>query len=432
MDVTGMSRDELVDKIKRKQRSLIPLNIVVVIIALVAAVSLLITPLITVDLTNVEQVVAELTDDEQTEGEGENAQADTVTAVLRSLGSQISFTPVGLIEFAMADKNIDYVTNVAAETLTKSTDELIINVGIPTVMQTVKDNNPDVEIPEIEEPEVILEEVKTLETAAPEQVDTAINNVADEIQRQAGADVVNDDIRDEIISVIRDVYDTTVANTPDGNFTLEACICVLASEYLDLDNINIDELLNGLFGGNATSDAGSIVKAASSDSSDGESGTDGDGEKQIFTSYNDLIGHYLNSASSETVENIERTLNAASPFVLIAGIVFIFYAVLWVILALFAFVHIFTKNKRFTMWYVKLFCFAPCFAFGIVPLVAPLIISALGLEIAGTVSLIAGMISTMTWISGGCYILLWLVSIFWAFPIKRKIRQYNSKLSYAV
>lgn len=31
--------------------------------------------------------------------------------------------------------------------------------------------------------------------------------------------------------------------------------------------------------------------------------------------------------------------------------------------------------------------------------------------------------SSYTWISGGCYLLLWLLSICWAFPIKHKIRK---------
>ena len=69
----------------------------------------------------------------------------------------------------------------------------------------------------------------------------------------------------------------------------------------------------------------------------------------------------------------------------------------------------------------------PCLLFFVVPTVALLVlpgmmggdassafsmISALGPSFFGTVA-----------VSGICYLLLWLVSIFWCFPIKRKIRK---------
>lgn len=432
MEPTYMVYDDIANKLKRKQRSLIPLNIVVVIISLVAAISLMFTPLITIDLTNADQIIAEFTDDQSGE-ESENDNSQVISAVLRSIGSQVSLTPTDIIQFALAEKNIDYIADVSADILTQSTEDLIINVGIPTITQIVFDNT-GVEIPEIEEPEIILEEIKSLETATPEQTEEIINNIANEIQRQVGTDVVDEEVRQAIISAIDDAYNKTIEYN-DGSFTLEACICVLASEYVDLEEFFNNVSISSNNENHTSSVTGIIRTAASSDS---ESETDGadtgstetssDDEKPIYTSYKDLVAGYLNSSSSEFVNELENILNTASPFILAFGILFIFYAVLWVILALFAFIRIFTQNKRFTMWYVKLFCFAPCLIFGIVPLVAPLIISSIGLEIAGIVSSVAGMISTMTWISGGCYVLLWLISIFWAFPIKRKIRKYNVEL----
>ena len=38
------------------------------------------------------------------------------------------------------------------------------------------------------------------------------------------------------------------------------------------------------------------------------------------------------------------------------------------------------------------------------------------------IAAIIGAISSLTWISGACYLALWIVSVFWAFPIKRRIR----------
>ena len=39
-----------------------------------------------------------------------------------------------------------------------------------------------------------------------------------------------------------------------------------------------------------------------------------------------------------------------------------------------------------------------------------------------------GMISSLSWISGACYVVLWLISICWAFPIKRKIRRLKKEI----
>ena len=75
------------------------------------------------------------------------------------------------------------------------------------------------------------------------------------------------------------------------------------------------------------------------------------------------------------------------------------------------------------MWYVKLFGFQPCLIFGIVPLVATRFIP------NATVAAAIGAISTLAWVSGACYLLLWFVSIVWAFPIKHRIRKLNRDYS---
>ena len=106
----------------------------------------------------------------------------------------------------------------------------------------------------------------------------------------------------------------------------------------------------------------------------------------------------------------------------------IFFAAVWVILALFALLRIFTKNKRFTMWYVKLFGCYPCILFWLAPLLANTLAPAVAAEAAGTVTAALAMISSTAWIGGLCYLLLWAISIFWAFPIKRGIRKCKKQL----
>ena len=162
--------------------------------------------------------------------------------------------------------------------------------------------------------------------------------------------------------------------------------------------------------------------------SDETGNTEGD---QVFTNYEDLVGYLLDSATSGDSEELNRVIDIAVIALQVVSVVMLFFAALWIVLALFALVHIFTKNKAFAMWYVKLFGWLPCLIFGIVPLVAPAILTAVAADVAATIVPILQTLSTLTWISGACYIVLWLTSIFWAFPIKKQIRKYNAQLKYA-
>ena len=109
----------------------------------------------------------------------------------------------------------------------------------------------------------------------------------------------------------------------------------------------------------------------------------------------------------------------------------VFFILPWLFLALISFFKIFAKNKRFMTWYVKLYSFIPgliALALMLAPLVAPKILPLLKLEadsaeILSYINIACAGVSSFTWVSGLCFVALWLVSIFWAFPIKHKIRK---------
>ena len=94
--------------------------------------------------------------------------------------------------------------------------------------------------------------------------------------------------------------------------------------------------------------------------------------------------------------------------------------ILWAILALFALLHILLPNKKVAMWYVKLFGFLPCLLFFIAPLVMS---SVAGSMLAEQVAILGSIsFKSMTLISGICYLLMWILSIFVCHPIKKKIK----------
>ena len=390
MNNFGGEKSVLMDEIARRQRKLIPLNIVVAIIALVAAVSLLFAPIVSVDAVGLGDYITEMMD-EQTSGEDSSAEGPTidtakiVSTVTSNMGN-VSLTTMSLATLAFSDDLTEtlkgYVSEIGSEALKKSEKELITDVAVPMMIEMMEEESGEEAPDNIKnmDADAIYDKAKALETASADEVDETISALAEELQNQLGEDYISDENLADLESSIRTVYDDTVAAT-DGTFTIESCICVFASKSLQ--------------------ESGEIT--------------------QTFTSYADLIDYFMDSSSE-----LDDTIAQVEPILKIVAIALLFFTAVWLILFLFAFLHLFAKNKRFTMWYVKLFGFLPCLIFGVAPLVAGAIVPGMegGAEIAG----ILGMISTMTWISGACYILLWIISIFWAFPIKRKIRAYNKQL----
>lgn len=400
MNSFGGEKSVLMDEIARRQRKLIPLNIVVAIIALVAAVSLLFAPIVSVDAVGLGDYITEMMGEQSSGGDSseEGPTIDTakiVSTVTSNMGN-VSLTTMSLATLAFSDDLTetlkDYVSEIGSETLKKSEKELITDVAVPMMVEMMEEESGEEAPDNIKnmDADAIYDKAKALETASAGEVDETISALAEELQNQLGEDYISDENLADLESSIRTVYDDTVAAT-DGTFTIESCICVFASKSLQ--------------------ESGEIT--------------------QTFTSYADLIDYFMDSAlssgsGSDSSSELDDTIAQVEPILKIVAIALLFFTAVWLILFLFAFLHLFAKNKRFTMWYVKLFGFLPCLIFGVAPLVAGAIVPGMegGAEIAG----ILGMISTMTWISGACYILLWIISIFWAFPIKRKIRAYNKQL----
>ncbi len=373
MNSFGGEKSVLMDEIARRQRKLIPLNIVVAIIALVAAVSLLFAPIVSVDAVGLGDYITEMMGEQSSGGDSseEGPTIDTakiVSTVTSNMGN-VSLTTMSLATLAFSDDLTetlkDYVSEIGSETLKKSEKELITDVAVPMMVEMMEEESGEEAPDNIKnmDADAIYDKAKALETASAGEVDETISALAEELQNQLGEDYISDENLADLESAIRTVYDDTVAAT-DGTFTIESCICVFASKSLQ--------------------------------------------------------------ESGEITQTLDDTIAQVEPILKIVAIALLFFTAVWLILFLFAFLHLFAKNKRFTMWYVKLFGFLPCLIFGVAPLVAGAIVPGMegGAEIAG----ILGMISTMTWISGACYILLWIISIFWAFPIKRKIRAYNKQL----
>jgi len=223
----------------------------------------------------------------------------------------------------------------------------------------------------------------------------------------------------------------------NGNFNLETFICVMFSEQLDdiMKNFNKESepaasAMEGEVTPPETTESGKVycsfaeILAAMQEGEEGEGGIDVKAEIQKLV--------------DKAVAQLGDDLSMASQIYGLLFAVFAVFMLLWFILFLFALIHIFTKNKRFCMWYVKLLCWIPGIIWlallltsmnPVISAVAGLIGADMPVALLGAV--FGGISSWGTGISFICYWILWLVSIFWAFPIKHKIRKLKKEAKAA-
>ncbi len=348
--------------------------------------------------------------------------------------------------------------------------------------------------------------------SAQEASDTIINYIDGLSENSEEIDKLTPEQKADITKQITELYDKTVEHTRDDvtgedNFTVEAMISVMASEMLGgVGDFNLSDIIAGFANsGNGGSNGGgtqppenpdpaddgaeaSIVKflmlsklaLAEGEPADGNGETGGgnpdispdenpdvnpdenaggeNGEKEVvkYTTYRamgeglakDFIGDDLEGSLKSAIKNAVGGNEAVFGYY---GYIFIgigFFIILWLILFLFAFFHMFAKNKRFMMWYVKLFCAWPCIIFYIVPLMVKNVLATAFPELynqfidtiaqaignaanaavtteqaTSIMNAVLASVQSFAWISGICYLLLWIISICWAFPIKHKIRK---------
>lgn len=482
-----MSRKE-----RRLQKKLIPLNIVLCIISLAAAVSMFFTPIITVDIGKIlkEESVMSYVDksmeDMVKNSGGESAEgidvAPVVTSIVKNVFStaegQISVTAYGAYKVAftsesdkatavldelffgenalvtkLIDSIVDGVTSVFESPEGKALiEETIVNV----IAKELAENIDGVTEQQIKD---LTNTFKKIENIQDGDVSPVVNEFADKVEDIVGSEISAED-RENIAGVVQDMYDQTKEQLGDEDVTIESIICVLVSQSVDLGQFNIGDIIANINGGNGDG-ADTVAYVSVTDQTDGEAsndgGNDGEAERTIVKSYSELLTEIglgdeekaqLKADLRETIRTeINKSMGIGSDDTqsnqqaeqFAEYYSYVFYVSLafvapWLILFLFSLLHIFTKNKKVAMWYVKLLGLIPVilfvvftFAPTLLPVIAPSLVA--GEEGQMILAVLKG-VSTSLWISTACYAVMWLVSIFWAHPIKRKIRKERKAFKY--
>ena len=480
------------------QKKLIPLNIVVVILALVAAFTLIFSPLIKVDVGKIlrddavmEFVEKELGDnmgDLSSDGEGFNLDVTpiittAVSKVLSKAKGSITLSTYQFMKYSsdprenkveilldgivygdhgivteLVNSLVDGIGNLFESAEVKEVLQDALIDGMISSMGSIVESigGEDSELAQILEEKLTEEKVQELketfleinnvqsEEDVVEVVDTFIEKINDVLGEDYGiSEEDKEAVTEYIVELYKDTMEAIEASGEDIEFSLEAMICVAVANNVDLSEFNINDMLQEMLGnmGNTSSvEHPSTVKKALTE--EGGSSTNppltygdlfsqaGLGEEdleEIKTTVNQLVQNLV-TGELDSIDAELRQLGALyeNIFLIIVGVLAIFI-VPWLILALVALLKIFTKNKRFTMWYVKLLGGFLALIWVALIVVKNVIVTKVPVEQQGLMNAVLGGVSTSTWVCGLCYLLLWAVSIFWAFPIKHKIRKERKK-----
>ena len=376
----------------RLQRKLIWPNIAILILSLAAGLSLLLGPWLDVRVQLNEPLVQQVL---ETADFGEDEEI--ARFVLKDVQTEVraSVTPFTLLQAGMsADRSglrdlVNYALRDVTDAVASVGKQVLPAAITLAVAETI--TLPEGITYEDLDTTVFDETIELLDAQKPAEAKDSFMTAVDTFASESLGMEIDDEARSEIESI----YDEAIGlMTVDGEFSF--------ARLPDAAQV----LLEKYSGGTAPAltpiaRAASLLAAESADT--GESGD------SLFAILEDP-GSYVDRLDDQTAEIIKAACLAL-------GFVMVAHAALWLILAVFALAHIFTPNKKVAMWYVKLFGLAPFLAFVAVPILALAVLPSLIPELPAIAATFLGM----TVVSAVCYVALWLVSIFWCHPIKKRI-----------
>lgn len=386
----------------RLQRKLIWPNIAILILSLAAGLSLLLGPWLDVRVQLNEPLVQQVL---ETVDFGEDEEI--ARFVLKDVQTEVraSVTPFALLQAGMsADRSgLRDLVNYALRDVTDAVADIGRQAMPSAIAAFIADTVtlPEGITYEDLDTTVFDETIELLDAQKPAEAKDSFMAAVDTFASES----LNMEIDDETRSEIESIYDEAIdLMTVDGEFSF--------ARLPDAAQV----LLEKYSGGTAPAltpiaRAASLLAAESADT--GESGD------SLFAILEDP-GSYVDRLDDQTAEIIKAACLAL-------GFVMVAHAALWLILAVFALAHIFTPNKKVAMWYVKLFGLAPFLAFVAVPILALAVLPSLIPELPAIAATFLGM----TVVSAVCYVALWLVSIFWCHPIKKRLGMIEENNAYA-
>lgn len=393
---------------RQAHKKLIAPNIVITLLCLAAAVSLILCPWLDMRVPVNQDLAAAVV---EAMGPSADIDEDQLNFIVKDVDSEVRVTlsPLQLLE-AGTSEGRQGLTNMLEEVLAEATSTVdeIVKQALPAALSTAIVNTVLEELPadftyeEVEIPQEMNDTVNKLaEKTDPEEIKAELKgdfiSAAESFVAQNSALLGIDELSEEDRAQLESIFEEAVdLMTVDGEFSLS-----------NIDKA-IAELMNSY--GGSLEESGmqpfAVTFAAAREATSGNAAID----------FIRDPGAYVDSLSETDVQLIKAICLWTAVFML-------FIAVLWAILSLFAFIHIFTPNKKVGMWYVKATGYLPCLLFVIAPAIAMTALPTLMPEFPALGITFGGLVL----ISGACYIALWLVSAIWCHIVRKQI----DKAAYA-
>lgn len=393
---------------RQAHKKLIAPNIVITLLCLAAAVSLILCPWLDMRVPVNQDLAAAVVD---SMGSSADIDEDQLNFIVKDVDSEVRVTlsPLQLLE-AGTGEGRQGLKNMLEEVLAEATSTVdeIVQQALPAALSTAIVNTVLEELPadftyeEVEIPQEMNDTVNKLaEKTDPEEIKAELKgdfiSAAESFVAQNSALLGIGELSEEGRAQLESIFEEAVdLMTVDGEFSLS-----------NIDKA-IAELMNSY--GGSLEESGmqpfAVTFAAAREATSGNAAID----------FIRDPGAYVDSLSETEVQLIKAICLWTAVFML-------FIAVLWAILSLFAFIHIFTPNKKVGMWYVKATGYLPCLLFVVAPAIAMTALPTLMPEFPALGITFGGLVL----ISGACYIALWLVSAIWCHIVRKQI----DKAAYA-
>lgn len=393
---------------RQAHKKLIAPNIVITLLCWAAAVSLILCPWLDMRVPVNQDLAAAVV---EAMGPSADIDEDQLNFIVKDVDSEVRVTlsPLQLLE-AGTSEGRQGLKNMLEEVLAEATSTVdeIVQQALPAALSTTIVNTVLEELPadftyeEVEIPQEMNDTVNKLaEKTDPEEIKTELKgdfiSAAESFVAQNSALLGIGELSEEDRAQLESIFEEAVdLMTVDGEFSLS-----------NIDKA-IAELMNSY--GGSLEESGmqpfAVTFAAAREATSGNAAID----------FIRDPGAYVDSLSETDVQLIKAICLWTAVFML-------FIAVLWAILSLFAFIHIFTPNKKVGMWYVKATGYLPCLLFVVAPAIAMTALPTLMPEFPALGITFGGL----ALISGACYIALWLVSAIWCHIVRKQI----DKAAYA-
>ena len=393
---------------RQAHKKLIAPNIVITLLCWAAAVSLILCPWLDMRVPVNQDLAAAVV---EAMGPSADIDEDQLNFIVKDVDSEVRVTlsPLQLLE-AGTSEGRQGLKNMLEEVLAEATSTVdeIVQQALPAALSTTIVNTVLEELPadftyeDVKIPQEMNDTVNKLaEKTDPEEIKAELKgdfiSAAESFVAQNSALLGIGELSEEDRAQLESIFEEAVdLMTVDGEFSLS-----------NIDKA-IAELMNSYGGSLAESGMQpfAVTFAAAREATSGNAAID----------FIRDPGAYVDSLSETDVQLIKAICLWTAVFML-------FIAVLWAILSLFAFIHIFTPNKKVGMWYVKATGYLPCLLFVVAPAIAMTALPTLMPEFPALGITFGGLVL----ISGACYIALWLVSAIWCHLVRKQI----DKAAYA-